>query len=161
MSLEELKQTDASSLPISKLIIMIARGQTTYLNHKLNDWGINSTQLHLLFEISHHDDLNQEKISSRCNINKGAAARSIKKLEDMELVIREIDSDNRRQNKVYLTPKGKEVLTKSTIVLNKWEDEIFDDELISKEEFQLILKQIAINIMEINEREDKDDKKEE
>ena len=38
---------------------------------------------------------------------------------------------------------------------------IFDDELISKEEFQLILKQIAINIMEINEREAKDDKKEE
>ena len=100
MSLEELKQTDASSLPISKLIIMIARGQTTYLNHKLNDWGINSTQLHLLFEISHHDDLNQEKISSRCNINKGAAARSIRKLEEKGLVTRKIDDDNRRQNKV-------------------------------------------------------------
>ena len=99
--------------------------------------------------------------SCTCYLNWTITARSIKKLEDLELVIREIDSDNRRQNKVYLTPKGQEVLTKSTIVLNKWEDEIFDDELISKEEFQLILKQIAINIMEINEREAKDDKKEE
>ena len=161
MSCKDFKTVDATKIPIGKLISIISKGQKIFINRKLNEFGINSTQLYLLFELDHHNEMNQDKIASRCNINKGAAARSIKKLEDMELVIREIDSDNRRQNKVYLTPKGKEVWTKSTIVLNKWEDEIFDDELISKEEFQLILKQIAINIMEINEREAKDDKKEE
>ena len=149
MSCKDFKTVDATKIPIGKLISIISKGQTIFINRKLNEFGINSTQLYLLFELGHHNEMNQNKIASRCNINKGAAARSIKKLEDMELVIREIDSDNRRQNKVYLTPKGQEVLT------------IFDDELISKEEFQLILKQIAINIMEINEREAKDDKKEE
>ena len=91
MSLEEFKKLDAASLPIGKLIIMIARGQTTYLNHKLNDLGINSTQLHLLFEISNQNDLNQERISARCNIDKGAVARSIKKLEEKGLVLRKIE----------------------------------------------------------------------
>lgn len=154
MSLEELKQTDASSLPISKLIIMIARGQTTYLNHKLNDWGINSTQLHLLFEISHHDDLNQEKISSRCNINKGAAARSIRKLEEKGLVTRKIDDDNRRQNKVSLTEKGRKTLDASIHYLKSFEEEVFSGDIIGKSEMQKALKDMVIRTIELNQREE-------
>lgn len=154
MSLEELKQTDASSLPISKLIIMIARGQTTYLNHKLNDWGINSTQLHLLFEISHHDDLNQEKISSRCNINKGAAARSIRKLEEKGLVTRKIDDDNRRQNKVSLTEKGRKTLDASIHYLKSFEEEVFSGDIIEKSEMQKALKDMVIRTIELNQREE-------
>ena len=154
MSLEELKQTDASSLPISKLIIMIARGQTTYLNHKLNDWGINSTQLHLLFEISHHDDLNQEKISSRCNINKGAAARSIRKLEEKGLVTRKIDDDNRRQNKVSLTEKGRKTLDASIHYLKSFEEEVFSGDIIEKIEMQEALKDMVIRTIELNQREE-------
>ena len=154
MSLEELKQTDASSLPISKLIIMIARGQTTYLNHKLNDWGINSTQLHLLFEISHHDDLNQEKISSRCNINKGAAARSIRELEEKGLVTRKIDDDNRRQNKVSLTEKGRKTLDASIHYLKSFEEEVFSGDIIEKIEMQEALKDMVIRTIELNQREE-------
>ena len=154
MSLEELKQTDASSLPISKLIIMIARGQTTYLNHKLNDWGINSTQLHLLFEISHHDDLNQEKISTRCNINKGAAARSIRKLEEKGLVTRKIDDDNRRQNKVSLTEKGQKTLDASIQYLKNFEEEVFSGEIIEKSVMQEALKDMVIRTIELNQREE-------
>ena len=154
MSLEELKRTDASRLPISKLIIMIARGQTTYLNHKLNDWGINSTQLHLLFEISHHDDLNQEKISSRCNINKGAAARSIRKLEEKGLVTRKIDDDNRRQNKVSLTEKGRKTLDASIHYLKSFEEEVFSGDIIGKSEMQKALKDMVIRTIELNQREE-------
>ena len=82
MSCKDLKDVDASTLPIGKLIAIISKGQTIYMTRKLDEFGINSTQLHLLFEISNQDDINQEKIASRCNINKGAVARSIKKLED-------------------------------------------------------------------------------
>ncbi len=154
MSLEALKQTDASSLPISKLIIMIARGQTTYLNHKLNDWGINSTQLHLLFEISHQNDLNQEKISTRCNINKGAAARSIRKLEEKGLVTRKIDDDNRRQNKVSLTEEGQKTLDASIHYLKTFEEEVFSGDIIEKSEMQKALKDMVIRTIELNQREE-------
>ena len=141
MSLEELKSIDASTLPVGKLISMIARAQSIYLNHHLEDLGINSTQLHLLFEISNQCDMNQEKISKRCNINKGAVARSIKKLEDKGLIIREIDENNRRQNKVSLTDKGEETLNESIKILNTWEDEvILEKGYIEKELLQKILK---------------------
>lgn len=154
MSLEEFKKLDASSLPIGKLIIMIARGQTTYLNHKLNDFGINSTQLHLLLEISSQNDLNQDKISSRCNIDKGAVARSIKKLEEKGLVLRKIDDDNRRQNKISLTEKGKKTLDEGIDLLNKFEDEVFDEDIIEKSQLQQALKEIAIRTIELNQKEE-------
>lgn len=150
---EELKTIDSSKIPFNKLISIIFRGQTIYLKDKLEEFGINSTQLGLLFEISHQCNTNQEKIASRCNINKGAVARSIKKLEDDGLVVREIDTDNRRQNKVSLTEKGKDTLNKCIILLNDWEEEVFNEESVKKDELKRNLKEIAIRTIEINERE--------
>ena len=154
MSLEELKIIDASNLPVGKLVSMIARGHTIYLNHNLKDLDINATQLHLLFEISHQCNINQDKIASRCNINKGSVARSIKKLEDKKLVIREIDEKNRRQNKVSLTSKGEETLKKSIDILNDWENEVFKDhKKEDKELLQIALKDVVIKTIELNQKE--------
>ena len=153
MPLEEFRQMDASLFPIGKLISMISRGQEIYLNHQLKDLDINSTQLQLLFEISHQNNQNQERIASRCNFNKGSVARSIRKLEEKELIIREIDEKNRRQNKVSLTPKGEEIIKKGIDVLNIWENEVFNDYLIDETTLKKVLKDIAIRSIELNEGE--------
>ncbi len=153
MSLEEFRKIDASTLPIGRLIGIISRGQTVYLNHKLHYLGINATQLHLLFEISHQKNINQEMIASRCSIDKGAVARSIKKLEDNGFVTREIDENNRRQNRISLTEKGKKTLKQSKEILNRWEDEVFTNNIIDKELLQKALKEIAIMTIELNEGE--------
>lgn len=154
MSLEEFRQIDASALTVGELIAIIARGMQIYLNHHLDDLGINATQLHLLIEISNQCDINQENISKRCNINKGAVARSIKKLEEKGLVSRQIDENNRRQNKVSLTELGEETLKGSMKILNEWEDEIILEKgYIDKELLQKILKEIAIRTMELNKRD--------
>lgn len=150
---EEYNMVDSSKLPLGILISIISRGQTFFLNHSLNEFGINYSQLHVLYEIAHQNKVNQEKIARRCNINKGAVARSIRKLEDDGLVIRKIDDENRRQNIVSLTQKGEDTLTKSICILKKWENEVFTEELINKDELRKDLKEIAIRIIEINERE--------
>ena len=150
MSLEEFKIIDAKTLPVGKLITMISRGHTIYLNHHLEDFGINASQLHLLFEISHQKNINQEKIATRCNINKGAVARSIKKLEEKGLIKRQIDDANRRQNIISLTGNGEETLHESINLLKNWEEEVFDQNIIEKELLQKALKDIAIKTMELN-----------
>ena len=152
MSYYDLRSVDASQIPVVKLIALIARGQSIYLNHHLMELGISSTHFHLLFEIANESDINQEKISKRCNINKGAVARAVKKLEDRGLVKREVDENNRRQNKLSLTPEGEEILEKSTVILNKWENEvILEKGYVEKELLQKVLKEIAVKTMELNE----------
>lgn len=160
MTLEEFKILDPSALPIGKLIMMAARGHNIYLNRHLNDLNINTTQLHLLFEIAHQNNINQEKIASRCNINKGAVARSIQKLEEKGLVERKIDENNRRQNIVSLTSKGKETLDKCIERLNEWESEVYKDiDVIDKEILKKALKEIIIKTIELNQKGDANDKK--
>ena len=152
MPFEEIKQMDATQIPVGKLLYMIGKGYMTYVNRNLEEFGINTTQLHLLFEIAHHTNINQEMIATRCNVNKGAVARSIRKLEDNGLVKREIDENNRRQNRLSLTKDGEDILLKASEVLRDWENSvILDDGYIKKELLQKVLKEIAVKTMELNE----------
>lgn len=154
MSLEELKKIDACDLPIGKLITMISRGSQIYINKKLEPYNINATQMHILFEIHYQKEINQEKIANLCNIDKGSITRSIKKLEDNKLIKREVDKNNRRQNKISLTPKGKKTVKKTLKILKKSEKELFEkNQLIENKILHETLKQIAIRIMEINQKE--------
>ena len=154
MPFEEIKQMDATQIPVGKLLYMIGKGYSVYVNRNLEGFGINTTQLHLLFEIAHESNINQEMIATRCNINKGAVARSIRKLEEKGLVKREIDENNRRQNRLSLTKDGEDILIKACGVLRDWEDSvILDDGYIKKELLQKVLKEIAVKTMELNEGE--------
>ncbi len=154
MPFEEIKQMDATQIPVGKLLYMIGKGYSVYVNRNLEGFGINTTQLHLLFEIAHESNINQEMIAARCNINKGAVARSIRKLEEKGLVKREIDENNRRQNRLSLTKDGEDILIKACGVLRDWEDSvILDDGYIKKELLQKVLKEIAVKTMELNEGE--------
>lgn len=154
MPFEEIKQMDATQIPVGKLLYMIGKGYSVYVNRNLEEFGINTTQLHLLFEIAHESNINQEMIATRCNINKGAVARSIRKLEERGLVKREIDENNRRQNRLSLTKDGEDILIKACGVLRDWEDSvILDDGYIKKELLQKVLKEIAVKTMELNEGE--------
>ena len=153
MPFEEIKQMDATQIPVGKLLYMIGKGYSVYVNRNLEEFGINTTQLHLLFEIAHESNINQEMIAARCNINKGAVARSIRKLEEKGLVKREIDENNRRQNRLSLTKDGEDILIKACGVLRDWEDSvILDDGYIKKELLQKVLKEIAVKTMELNEK---------
>ena len=154
MPFEEITQMDATQIPVGKLLYMIGKGYSIYVNRNLEEYGINTTQLHLLFEIAHHTNINQEMIAARCNINKGAVARSIRKLEEKGLVKREIDENNRRQNRLSLTKDGEDILIKACGVLRDWEDSvILDDGYIKKELLQKVLKEIAVKTIELNEGE--------
>lgn len=154
MPFEEIKQMDATQIPVGKLLYMIGKGYSVYVNRNLEEFGINTTQLHLLFEIAHESNINQEMIAARCNINKGAVARSIRKLEEKGLVKREIDENNRRQNRLSLTKDGEDILIKACGVLRDWEDSvILDDGYIKKELLQKVLKKIAVKTIELNEGE--------
>ena len=66
------------------------------------------------------------------------------------MIIRKIDDSNRRQNKLSLTSKGKETLNQSIELLDKWENNVYSEDIIEKELLKKVLKEIAINSMEFN-----------
>ncbi len=150
MSYCDLEKVDVNEMPVGKLIAILARAQATYFNHILAEIGINDPQLHILFEINKDSKINQDKIASRCNTNKGAVARSIKKLEENGLVTRTIDENNRRQNIITLTQKGSQTLDKAIGMLDELESYLFEDDN-EKQALQIILRDLSIKVMKLND----------
>ncbi|MBE6510890.1 MAG: MarR family transcriptional regulator [Methanobrevibacter sp.] len=150
MSYCDLEKVDVNEMPVGKLIAILARAQATYFNHMLSEIGINDPQLHILFEINKDSKINQDKIASRCNTNKGAVARSIKKLEENGLVTRTIDENNRRQNIITLTQKGSQTLDKAIGMLDELESYLFEDDN-EKQALQIILRDLSIKVMKLND----------
>ena len=86
-------------------------------------------------------------------IKLGEDEEITKQLEDKGFVARQVDENNRRQNKVSLTEKGKETLEKAKEIVDAWENEIIKPKgYIEKELLQQILKEIAINTIELNHK---------
>jgi DNA-binding MarR family transcriptional regulator len=146
----DLEKIDAKDMPVGKLIGIVAKAQMQYYNDMLDELNINNSQLHILFEISNESNINQDRIASRCNTDKGSIARSIRKLEDNGFITRTIDENNRRQNMISLTDKGIKTLEKSKEIVENLENHVFDD-IEDKHKLQLMLKDVALKIMELNE----------
>lgn len=153
MAFYDLEKINAYEIPVGKLITIISKGQSVFLNNSLKELDINDSQLYILFEINRDSHINQEQIASRCNTDKGSIARSIKRLEDNGLIERVTDEHNRRQNIISLTKKGNETLSKSVKIINNLENHLFDDET-DKKILQKMLKDIAIKIIALNKQGD-------
>ena len=66
---------------------------------------------------------------------------------------RQIDDNNRRQNIISLTTKGEKTLEEAIKQLDEWEEYVFNENLIRKEDLQKSLKEIAVKSIEVNEGE--------
>ena len=150
MSLEKFQATDGSLIPVGNYISIIYRAYSAYLNHKLENLNLNQSQLHCLFEIKYNSEINQERIASHCNMNKGAVARSIRKLEDDGLIIRKIDNNNRRQNKISLTEKGEKCIEESMKIIDDWENEVLKKNDIDEAALKSMLKDVAVSSITMN-----------
>lgn len=135
-----------SKEPIGKYISQIYRKGGAHLSKELSIYGIGQGQLMFLTQLYKKDGINQEELTEILKIDKGTTARAIKKLEEVNFVIRERDEFDRRAYKIYLTDKAIKI---KTIIFDVLRD--YDERLVSsltedeKEIFTKILKQICIN----------------
>ncbi len=152
MSLEKFKETKPGDIPLGKLVGLISKSFTYYVNQELKSLEINETQLSYLIEIKFHKGINQHEVASNCNIDKGAVARSLRKLEEQGLILRKVDDENRRQNNIFLTEKGNETLEKSKEILDKWDFEIYEGiNQKDKEKTHEVLKKLVLKSFEMNQ----------
>lgn len=142
--IKKIEETDASEIPLGKLVLIISRSHFLYLNKHLKDFNLKGYQITMLFEIYKGKNLSQNEIGSNYNIDKGVISRTLKKLEEDGFISREIDKDNRRRNIVSLTPKGEEVIEEIIKIFEEWEDEIYQDIDIEKDILHEVLKKVAL-----------------
>ncbi len=141
---------DKENISLSFLFTIFLKSQNSYFKYYLKDTNINLQQIPILLKLLNHEYIYQKDIVSDLKMDNGLVTRNIRKLEDMGFIIRKEDDDNRRQNKISLTEKGKKLTLKLRDEGNKREEEIMKNVSISRDELIELFLEIIDNSKEFN-----------
>lgn len=130
-------------------IAHIYRSHLAYMGRELEPYGIGSGQFDFLMVLYRRDGISQETLARALKVSKATSTRAIQNLEKEGYVYRQVDEEDRRAYKVYLTEKGKEM---RGIILEKLLS--FVDALLSdftpeeKETFRQLVQKAAFKLFE-------------
>lgn len=139
--------TNNSCQSVGKYISIIHRTGSSFLSKEFSKFNIGSGQYMYLIHLYKNDGLSQEELTEILNIDKGTTAKSIKKLETEGFVMRVKDKNDKRINRVYLTPKALEIKDEFLSSINTWENTLTSNlSYAEKEQALTLLKKITYNI---------------
>ncbi len=94
---------------LNKEFSVIHRHNRSYMNHHMEKHGLGAGQYAFLFFLCEHNGVSQDELSKALEIDKGATARAVSKLETCGYVTRQADAKDKRVNRVYVTEKAWEM----------------------------------------------------
>jgi DNA-binding MarR family transcriptional regulator len=113
---------------------MYLKSQNSYYGAYLKDHKLSVQSVPIFLKLLNHGYVYQKDISKHLQIDNGQLTRVLRKLEDNGYIKRTEDNDNRRQNKISLTPKGEEIAMDLRDEGVKREKEILKNSQITREE---------------------------
>jgi DNA-binding MarR family transcriptional regulator len=149
---ENLTREEIKNYPLPKLLSVIFRSHNMYLHNLLSETEINFGEFPFIINLYYNDHVTQKDLADEFLMNEGTVARAMKKLEHKKFIKRVKNPNNKRENIISLTDKGRNFAGQILDLDNDWEEMIFkpltDDEII---EFKSKLIKMQNNSIEINE----------
>lgn len=105
---------------LGRAVTYLHRSRGRYMTDRLKDYGFSGAMYLILLHIEHHPGATQDSIANHMFIDKCNVARRTKKLEDLGYLYRETDRNDRRQNNLFLTEKGRELVPIIRKNLGQW-----------------------------------------
>ena len=124
-----------------------------YLNNCLKKEEITASLAPILTYLLHKGTSCQEDIVKQFKIDKGSIARPIGKLQEKQLINKEIDENNRRKYQLYLTKKGESVALKIMDLNDEWENLIYSSCDVDEKTIMDLMRKIAITSINIQKEE--------
>ena len=87
-------------------ISRIARGAAHFTTRVMRQAGVGASELDIILAVRCHPGITQAEICQHLEIDKGAAARQLSRLEAKGYVRRESNPADRRSRVLYATPKA-------------------------------------------------------
>ncbi len=134
-------------------ISIIHRQYMIYLNNCLKKEEITASLAPILTYLLHKGTSCQEDIVKQFKIDKGSIARPIGKLQEKQLINKEIDENNRRKYQLYLTKKGESVALKIMDLNDEWENLIYSSCDVDEKTIMDLMRKIAITSINIQKEE--------
>ena len=109
-------QKEARDLPLhftrelGRAVTFLHRSRSRFMSERLRDYGFSGAMYLILLHIERHPGTTQDSIANHMFIDKCNVARRTKKLETLGYLYRETNQNDRRQNNLFLTEKGRELV---------------------------------------------------
>lgn len=126
---------------LGRSITCLYRSRSKFLGERLREYGFSGAMYMMVLYVDRHPGATQDSIATHMYIDKSNVARRIKQLEELGYVRRETDLSDRRQNNLYLTDRGKELVPLIRSYLSQWGQEITAD--LTREERDTLLALLA------------------
>ncbi|MEG0330443.1 MAG: MarR family transcriptional regulator [Longicatena sp.] len=105
---------------ISKYASIIYRNGQMYFDEKLAPYHIGCGQQFFLLRIHDNPGLNQYELAAQGMFDKGTTARAVKKLLELGYIRREIDEEDHRISKLYVSSKGEPFVVIIREMIKEW-----------------------------------------
>ena len=92
---------------LSRLISILHNQKNSYMNIQPKEFGLSHGQAITLKIIYEENNIKQEDLNKRLQIDKSAVTRILKTLEDKQLIIKKISNEDKRNHILSVTSKGK------------------------------------------------------
>lgn len=118
---------NAKEYRITKWISIIHRKTQIYLNQELKPIGLNATEGVYLMHLATKPSVAQAVLSEHLGLDGALTTRTLRGLEERELVSRARDPQDSRCYHVSITEKGLAILPTIRNVMENWRSELVSD----------------------------------
>jgi DNA-binding MarR family transcriptional regulator len=133
---------------------IIVRYSKVFCERRLSEHGVGFPEQVILMYLSEKKGVNQDAIAHHFMLDKGAIAKTLKKLEEKGLIRRDQNPENKRENLIYIILEGQAILGVMRAALSEWNASFFEG-LREEEvqEYERITEIIAGNVAKLIENE--------
>lgn len=126
---------------------ILARGSEIFMTRCLADFGLTATEIVLLRYLYDAVSPAQDDISEHFMLDRGSIARTLRKLEDKDIIRRHENPNNHREKIIILTDKGLELKSFCVGLTDLWQNIMLSG--ISEDDasfFESILNRMVNNV---------------
>ncbi len=144
MAPEREEQPRRFARELGRALTGLYRNRSKFMGERLREYGFSGAMYMILLHVDRHPGATQDGLATHMYLDKSNVARRIKQLEELGYIRRETDSSDRRQNHLYLTPRGSELAPLIRSYLSQWGQTIAADLTESERDLLLSLLQKMI-----------------
>lgn len=134
-------------MEIEEVLRKIINRKYHTLELKLEKYGLVKGQADLLLLIKDNDGITQNELAEIIGIKDSSMSVRIYKLEQSGYIVREIDENNLKKKRVYITMEGKKVSTQCKRVIREFEEKMYEGfTQKEKNQFEKSIKKIMKNL---------------
>lgn len=105
---------------LGRALTYLYRSRKKFMAEHLRGYGFSGVMYMILLHTARHPGVSQDGIASHMYLDKCSVARQTKKLEELGYLCRKTNQNDRRQNNLYLTQEGEELVPTIRDYLSQW-----------------------------------------